>query len=408
MNKQTMKLLNSLSFGISIFSLTAAFVYGLFRRCCGFELPSIISDWLLPVLVAASVGYLTNWLAIQLLFRPCRPVKWLGGLQGLIPKRQPELAETLAREISSNLMPTDRIAFQLRRKIRETMQEPELAGRLHAMIAEYIRDERRKQDLMQRIISFLDMAGSTGLEAGLTPPNVRSFYHTYGSGFVKEKVICNRALRAKILDELKEQVPGLVGEIRSNMPAMIAEYMRDNPVKGVVLSIFTGSNGENLPWRKLEQGVLDRLSGQDADQQIRQKLAEFESRFDAYLFSPELEADIAELKQNRDITGTFTSLRNGLAEKMLEFLEDELVWQVVREQILPGIRVFLQLQIRRNKDTIIAGLDLPGHIRKSILELEPENVRTLVNNVSGEELGMIQLLGFVLGGIAGFLLVFTQ
>ena len=175
-----------------------------------------------------------------------------------------------------------------------------------------------------------------------------------------------------------------------------------------VLSIFTGSGGENLPWRKLEQGVLDRLSGQDADRQIKQKLAEFESRFDGYLLSPALEADIAELKQNREITDTFTSLRDALAEKMLEFLEDELVWQVVREQILPGIRVFLQLQIRRNKDAIIAGLDLPGHIRKSIEELKPERVHRLVDEVSGNELGMIQLLGFVLGGLAGFVLVFAQ
>ena len=95
MNKQTMKLLNSLSFGISIFSLIASVVYGILRRCCGIELPPFVSDWLLPVLMAASVGYLTNWLAIQLLFRPYRPVKWLGGLQGMIPKRQPELAETL-------------------------------------------------------------------------------------------------------------------------------------------------------------------------------------------------------------------------------------------------------------------------------------------------------------------------
>ena len=403
-----MKVLNRIALWTSATFLAAVLVCGGLRRTGVVAFPAVVTGWILPVFTGAAVGYLTNWLAILLLFRPYRPVKWLRGLQGLIPKRQPELAETLAREIPSNLMPTDRIAFQLRRKIRETMQGPELAKRLHAMVAEYIRDGRRKQELIRRITSFLDMAGSTGLEAGLTPSNVRRFYHTYGSGFVKEKVICNRALRARILDELKEQVPGLVGEIRSNLPAMIAEYMRDNPVKGTVLSIFTGSGGENLPWRKLEQGVLDRLSGQDADRQIKQKLAEFESRLDGYLLSPALEADIAELKQNREITDTFTSLRDGLAEKMLEFLENELIWQVVREQILPGIRVFLQLQIRRNKDAIIAGLDLPGHIRKSILDLEPENVHTLVDSVSGEELGMIQLLGFVLGGIAGLLLGFAQ
>ena len=408
MNNQTMKTLNVTAFWASMAALTAALVCGVLRRTGAAEFPAAVRVWLLPVFTAAAVGYLTNWLAIQLLFRPYRPVKWLGGLQGMIPKRQPDLAETLAEQIPANLMPADRIAFQIRRKLRESMQGPELAERLHAMVAEYIRDERRKQDLSRRIAAILDTAGSAGVEAGFNPAGVRRFYHTYGSGFVKEKVICNKALRTKILDELKGQVPGLIGEIRANMPGLLAEYMHDNPVKGAVLSIFTGASGENLPWRKLEQALGDKLSGQDADRQVKQKLAEFESRLESYIVSPELEADIAELKQDTAIGGTFAALRDELAWKLLEFLEDELVWQIVREQILPGIRVFLQLQIRRNRDSIVAGLDLPGRIRESILGLKPENVHKLVSSVSGEELGMLQLLGFVLGGFAGLLLGFAQ
>lgn len=408
MNNQTMKTLNVTAFWASMAALAAALVCGVLRRTGAAEFPAAVRVWLLPVFTAAAVGYLTNWLAIQLLFRPYRPVKWLGGLQGMIPKRQPDLAETLAEQIPANLMPADRIAFQIRRKLRESMQGPELAERLHAMVAEYIRDERRKQDLSRRIAAILDTAGSAGVEAGFNPAGVRRFYHTYGSGFVKEKVICNKALRTKILDELKGQVPGLIGEIRANMPGLLAEYMHDNPVKGAVLSIFTGASGENLPWRKLEQALGDKLSGQDADRQVKQKLAEFESRLESYIVSPELEADIAELKQDTAIGGTFAALRDELAWKLLEFLEDELVWQIVREQILPGIRVFLQLQIRRNRDSIVAGLDLPGRIRESILGLKPENVHKLVSSVSGEELGMLQLLGFVLGGFAGLLLGFAQ
>ena len=403
-----MKTLNTLCFGLSVFSLTAAVVYGILLRFCGVELPAFVADWIIPVFTAAAVGYLTNWLAIQLLFRPYRPVKWLGGLQGMIPKNQAKLADTLAEQIPASLLPADRIVLRIRRKIREAMQSPELAERLHAMVSEYIRDEHRRQELIRRIVAILDTAGSAGIEAGFTPSNVRRFYHSYGSGFVKGKVIRNKALRAKILDELKEQVPGLIDEIRANMPEILAEYMRDNPIKGAVLSIFTGANGENLPWRKLEQSISDKLTGQDADQQIKQKLTEFESKLECYLVSPELEADIATLKRNRDIGDALTALRDDFAGKLLDFLEDELVWQIVREQVLPGIRVFLQVQIRRNKETIIAGLDLPGHIRRSILDLKPKAVHELVEEVSSEELGMIQILGFVLGGLAGFVLVFVQ
>ena len=408
MNNQTMIITNRIAFWTSMTFLTAAFACGVLRRASDIEVPIVIVSRILPVFTAAAVGYLTNWLAIQLLFRPYCPVRWLGGLQGMIPKNQAILADTLANEIPANLMPAEQIGFQIRRKIREAMQAPELAERLHAMVSDYIRDERRKKELVRQISAFLDTAGSTGIETGLTPSNVRRFYHTYGSSFVKVKVIRNKALRARILDELKEQVPGLVGEIRANMPVMLTEYMRDNPFKGAVLSVFTGANGENLPWRKMELAIRDKLSGQEADQQIKKKLAEFESRLDGYLVSPELESDITALKQNDEIGNALSALRDNLAEKILDYLEDELVWQVIREQILPGIRVFLQIQIRRNKDAIIAGLDLPGHIRKSILDLKPENVHKLVDSVSHEELGMIQLLGFVLGGLAGFLLVFAQ
>ena len=405
MNKQTMKTLNSLSFGISVFSLAAALTCGVLRRTGLAEFPAAVTGWIMPVLTAASVGYLTNWLAIQLLFRPYAPAKWLGGLQGMIPGNQDKLARTLAEQIPANLMPTDKIIYRVRRTIRESMREPEVADRLRAMVSDYIGDERRKTALARQIASILGTAGAAGLEAGFTPSNVRSFYRMHGAEFVEGKIIRNKALRARILDELKEQVPNLVGEVRSGIADKLREYVPDYPL---LRDIPDKLAGENFLWRRLEQSVRNKLSGQDADRIVEQKLAEFGSRMERYIDSPELEADIAALKRDGEIGGALTSLSDDLAGKLLEFLEDELVWRFIREKAIPNVRVFLQIQITRNKDAIIAGLDLPGHIRKSIEELKPERVHKLVDEVSGSELGMIQLLGFVLGGLAGFVLVFAQ
>ena len=405
MNRQTMKTLNRLSFGTSVFTLMAILTCGALRRTGLAEFPAAVTGWIMPVLTAASVGYLTNWLAIQLLFRPYLPVKWLGGLQGMIPGNQKKLSKTLAEQIPANLMPTDRIIFRFRRTIRESMRNPELADRLHAMISDYIRDERRKTALAKQIAAILESVGATGLEAGLTPSNVRAFYHSYGSDFVKKKVIRNRALRTRILDELKALVPELIGEVRAGIAGKLREYVPDYPL---LRDIPDKLAGENFLWRKLEQSVGSKLSGRDADQIVKQKLAEFGSRVENYIDSRELEADIAGLKQDGSIGDTLTSMSDDLAEKLLEFVEDELVWRFIREKAIPNLRVFLQIQISRNKDAIIAGLDLPGHIRKSIEELKPERIHELVDEVSGNELGMIQLLGFVLGGLAGFLLVFAQ
>jgi len=70
--------------------------------------------WTLP-LVGACVGYITNWLAVRMLFRPRRRVL---GLQGLIPKRRTEIASKIAATVARELVrPSD---------IEAMLSDPEL------------------------------------------------------------------------------------------------------------------------------------------------------------------------------------------------------------------------------------------------------------------------------------------
>ncbi len=55
-------------------------------------------------LIGAGIGWLTNRLAIQMLFRPRKPVKFLWWtIQGLIPHRQSELAVRVAEIVETEL-----------------------------------------------------------------------------------------------------------------------------------------------------------------------------------------------------------------------------------------------------------------------------------------------------------------
>ncbi|MGC9449914.1 MAG: DUF445 domain-containing protein [Oceanipulchritudo sp.] len=55
-------------------------------------------------LIGAGIGWLTNRLAIQMLFRPRRPVRvFWWNLQGLIPRRQSELANRVAEIVETEL-----------------------------------------------------------------------------------------------------------------------------------------------------------------------------------------------------------------------------------------------------------------------------------------------------------------
>ena len=46
---------------------------------CGYKefLPNWLLTYVLPLLLSGAIGYLTNWIAIMMLFRPYEPKKWL-------------------------------------------------------------------------------------------------------------------------------------------------------------------------------------------------------------------------------------------------------------------------------------------------------------------------------------------
>ena len=86
-------------------------------------------DLLLPPVVGAVIGWLTNYVAIKLLFRPHVPFSLLGyQVQGVIPKRRKEIARSMARTIEKELLSSDDLAKALsglewEKEIEKTVEE---------------------------------------------------------------------------------------------------------------------------------------------------------------------------------------------------------------------------------------------------------------------------------------------
>jgi uncharacterized membrane protein YheB (UPF0754 family) len=80
-------------------------VFGLIIGLVQVGVWSVMQTWWLMPIVGALVGIVTNWLAIQMIFRPQEPRRYFGVFtyQGLFPKRQAEIAadygEVAAAEI---------------------------------------------------------------------------------------------------------------------------------------------------------------------------------------------------------------------------------------------------------------------------------------------------------------------
>ncbi len=99
------------------------------------------TGWLLPV-VGGAVGLGTNWLAIQMIFRPYEPTEYFGVVtyQGLFPARQREIARDYAAVTAREVVTAHNLLGQI--------TQGEGGDRLAALVADSIRshfDERVEQ-----------------------------------------------------------------------------------------------------------------------------------------------------------------------------------------------------------------------------------------------------------------------
>ena len=76
--------------------------------------------WFLPPLIGAAIGYITNAIAITMLFRPHREKRFLSiklpMTPGIIPKQRYELSESVGRMVSRELLTEDAVRKQIRSK----------------------------------------------------------------------------------------------------------------------------------------------------------------------------------------------------------------------------------------------------------------------------------------------------
>jgi uncharacterized membrane protein YheB (UPF0754 family) len=98
--------------------------------------------------ISAFIGWLTNHLAISMIFRPHLPLNFgIFKIQGLLPKRKDEIAKRLAETIESNLISTEDITSAL-------MTEQSLNS------IESLLESRMRQFLDEKLVAVNPMLGA--------------------------------------------------------------------------------------------------------------------------------------------------------------------------------------------------------------------------------------------------------
>lgn len=104
-------------------------------------MPAILFKFLLAILLGAIIGYITNDVAIWMLFHP-HEKKWI--LHGVIPKNQSRLAEAIGDMVAQNLLDTE--------TLKASLLTDETFGKIRLGLAEALHRVRQEERTLRQIL----------------------------------------------------------------------------------------------------------------------------------------------------------------------------------------------------------------------------------------------------------------
>ena len=328
-----------------------------------------VLPWMLPPLLGAIIGYVTNRIAIKMLFRPLNPKRILGVqvplTPGVIPRNRFDLARTIGRMVSEQLLSPQ--------ALKEQLDNPGFRDSIARWIGE------RRRALMQWPI-------------GLPPSNAHS---DAADVQADEQLDEQKEGKAAFPEELLEEL--LAAFLKSPQCAGMVHALAEQVTRGVggkrISDITTAEqlanfvHGNVLPALKNEE--LGNTASGLVNNWLRDQFSQ-NKRLKEYLTPENLEA-LQGLIRNNLPTATwliFNWLRQPDMSRKLVQIGQDLVEDTVSHQSLMT-RVILS--ISGKKDEAIR--DMPNIIAKLIDDAEqalgtPE-MQTLIGDAVGVTLDRI-------------------
>ncbi len=159
--------------------------------------------WILP-LVGFVVGFVTNWLAINLIFRPLNPVNVFGlRIQGLFLRRQDDISDVWSRLVAEELLTVEKVA--------DAMVNGRHGTRTRAILQKHLRPMLDHSVLLKVTAQVtVGMSGYTELKKAMNEKAVMATGHAF----------CDPAFN-------RERAPVVANVIATEMKALKPEEFQD-------------------------------------------------------------------------------------------------------------------------------------------------------------------------------------
>jgi len=182
------------------------------------------------VIISAAIGWITNWVAIKMLFRPHNEINLgLFKIQGLIPKRRAEIGIGIANVIQNELISIKDVIANIDRE--------EFSRRLNDLIDDVLEKNlktkvKEKFPVMQMFFSDKMAKDVSNTIKGIVMENQEKIFEIF-SNYAEENIDFSTIITDKIsnfsLDKLEEIINGLA-----------KKELKHIEVIGAILGAFIG------------------------------------------------------------------------------------------------------------------------------------------------------------------------
>jgi uncharacterized membrane protein YheB (UPF0754 family) len=405
--------------GLSVVALPCAVLVVILPRV-GVEVDGVYRG-LAVILLSAAIGFGTNWLAIKMLFHPRTPMRWLVFWpQGALPREQARLARELGRLAEERLLTREALRDligskgneeQFRKELRarcgSVLRQPEFRQGMGALVRELWVNHGR--ELIALIRPDVQRVLAQNTEKLITAERLEQILVTSVERFVESRPL--RKTLARIMTRQTAEEDGLE-RIMGLLQGGFDRYREEHPVKGFLAEQFM------LDWDQLRRQIRRTLQSDEATEELAglflqaasrllRRLEEAESRESLQKIRSSIVESVLGWLEFQGIPQVEEALANwaapGLSWEGFKDLEEKIVQELPHlwEKQLGEWETLILREIQNAQEEWVNALPVAQLVENQILRMNPRELQDVIEDVSRTELALIQVLGFVLGAVAG-------
>lgn len=309
-------------------------------------------------LLGGLIGYITNDIAIRMLFRPHK-AKYLFGIHipftpGIIPKEKGRIAEAIGGVISENLMNNE--------VLEKYLLSDEMIGKVRSAVEEFISTQQQNQESVARFLGhYLSKDEIDSIAQNINQSITKQTYEKLADSSVGDKVAhiaIDHVAQKLTIDGAQELLSGIGGALGG--------------LKGMAAGLFGGN-------------IVAKFLGM---------LREPAEHFLAKNINTMLRDNGEEIVSNM-IGGEVDYFLNKPVCKLLEGHEEQLA------QTVDSIESIYRSIITEHLPKILESIDISKIVRERINEMDVNETEKLIFQVMDKELKAIVWLGALLGLLMG-------